>query len=211
MQSEDKFRKISWVYEIPEVYLNGNLCASRLEQLSEDVQKRLVLSVVTTLARYFGGMHHYVDGLSLADAEYENKCKLALNRILPVWLSGLCDVSASQIIHGLLDILNLKTEYQKWPPKSVIEFHAVCKMTRPAYHDRPRDPSNAPQLEWDKKAARQKTVKTAHECLIKIYRQLKGKDYLEVHEQKKKDGVYGKEVQEEWEKEYNCSLIRRAK
>ncbi len=196
-----QFKKIAWVYEMPEVYSNGNLSTNRLEQFSEEVQKKLVVYVVNTLARYFGGMHHYVDGLSLSDPDYENKCEIALNRILPIWLSGLCDVSAGQIVSGLLDILNLKTEYQKWPPKNVIEFHAVCKIPRPAYHDRPMEPSNAPRLDWDKDAARERTVKTAHECLIQIYKQLKGKDYLVVHEQRRKEGIYGKKMRKEWESE----------
>lgn len=192
-----QFKKIPWVYEMPEIYSNGALLTKRLDEVSEESQKKLIFSVVTTLAQYFGGMHHYVDGLSLADAEYDQKCQMALGRVLPIWLSGLCDVSVAQIVSGLLDILDLKTEYQKWPPKNVIEFHGVCKMSRPAYHDVTKEPSNALKLEWDKNAARERTVKTAHECLIKIYRELRGKDYLQVHEQKKKDGVYGKNMKEE--------------
>jgi len=200
MQFNEAFKKIPWAYEMSEVYANGVFFVKRLDQISEEAQKKLIFSVVTTLAQYFGGMHHYVDGLSLSDAEYEQKCQMALSRILPIWLSGLCNVSVAQIISALLDILDLKTEYQKWPPKSVMEFNAVCKIPRPAYYDTPRAPINAPRLEWDKDAAREKTVKTAHECLIKIYRQLRGKDYLEVHEQKKRDMVYGKKMQEEWER-----------
>ena len=206
MQSDNKFKKIPWIYEMSEIYSSGILSTNRLEQVSEELQKKLIFSVVNTLAKYFGGMHHYVDGLSLADAEYEQKCQLVLGRMLPIWLSGLCNVSVGQIILALVDILDLKTEYQKWPPKSVIEFHAVCKLPRPAYHDTPTYSSNAPRLSWDKDAAREKTVKTAHECLIKIYK-LKGKDYFEIHEQRKKEGVYGKKMQEEWCKEQEFTKV----
>jgi hypothetical protein len=206
-----QFKKIPWVYEMSEVYSDGNLSTRRLDQLSEEGQKKLVVYVVNTLAKYFGGMHHYVDGLSLADPDYENKCKLALNRILPIWLSGLCDVSTAQIVNGLLDILNLKTEYQKWPPKNVIEFHAVCKIPRPAYHDMPKEPTNCLQLEHDKDVARLRTEKIAHDELRKIYKQLRNKDYSEVHEQNKRNGVYGKKMQEEWEKENTCSVMRRVR
>lgn len=191
-----QFKKIPWVYEMPEIYSDGVFLTKRLDEISAESQKKLIFSVVTTLAQYFGGMHHYVDGLSLADTDYDQKCQLALGRILPIWLSGVCDVSVAQIVCGLSDILNLKTEYQKWPPKNVIEFYGVCKRPRPSYHDVSKEPSNTLQLEWDRNSARERTVKIAHECLIKIYRQLKGKDYFQVYEQKKKDGIYGKSMKE---------------
>jgi len=192
MQFNDTFKKIPWIYEMSEVYSNGILFVKRLDQVSEEAQKKLIFSVVTTLAQYFGGMHHYVDGLSLSDAEYEKKCQMALSRILPIWLSGLCDVSVAQIISALVDILNLKTEYQKWPPKSVIEFHSVCRHPRPAYHDLPKAPSNALRIEYDKEGARAKTEEIAAKCLKEIFQKL-GRNYEKVREQKIANGVYGKQ------------------
>lgn len=199
------FKKIPWIYEMPEVFANGVLFTKRLDEVSEDAQKELVYMVVSTLGEYFGQIPAHHTDVSKDDPLYSEKFTKSLSNMLPIWLSGLCDVSVAQIIYALLDILNLKTEYQKWPPKSVMEFHAVCKMPRPAYHDTPQTPTSAPQLSWDKDAAREKTVKTAHEHFIKIYRQLMGKDYLVVHEQKKKDGVYGKEMQQEWEHEHSVT------
>ena len=207
MEINKVFKKIPWIYEMPEVLTNGVLLTKRLDELSEDAQKELVYMVVNTLSEYFGQVPaNYVE-ISKDDPLYSEKFAKSLSNMLPIWLNGLCDVSVAQIISALLDILNLKTEYQKWPPKSVIEFHAVCKIPRPAYHDAPTYPSNVPRLSWDKDAARETTVKTAHECLIKIYKQLKGKDYLEIHEQRKKEGFYGKKMQEEWCKEQEFKKV----
>lgn len=163
-----KFKKISWIYEMSEIYLSGNLSTKRLEEISEESRNKLIYSVIHTLAQYFGGMYHYVDGLSPLDPEYNKKCQATLSIILPIWLSGLCDVSAAQIINGLLDILDLKTEYQKWPPKNVIEFHAVCKMYKPAYYDTLKESNNSFQLGWDKEAARANSIRIAGEELFKI-------------------------------------------
>ena len=195
-----EFNKFSWIHELPEVFENGKLTTKRLAEISDESRKKLVFLVMKTLMKYFNCSDAYA-----GSSKDPTERAVEFESQITTWLSGLVGVSVAQIIHALDDILELRTDYQKYPPKSVIEFHAVCKMPRPAYHDRPRDPSNAPQLEWDKKAAREKTVKTAHECLIKIYKRLKGKDYLVLHEQKKKDGVYGKEMREEWGKENNCS------
>lgn len=184
------FKKIPWIYEMPEVFSNGVLFTKRLDELSEDAQKELVYMVVSTLGEYFGQIPvHYVE-ISKEEPLYSDKFTKSLSNMLPTWLSGLCDVSVAQIIYALLDILNLRTEYQKWPPKSVMEFHAVCKISRPAYHDVPKAPTNVLRIEYDKESARAKTEEIAAKCLKEIFQKL-GRNYEKVREQKIANGIYG--------------------
>lgn len=130
----DLYSKISWIYEVPDFFEDQLISEKRLYSFHKDDQNFLVIKLLNTLTQYFGHIPGSPDGLTLLDINSE-KFKNSLENICVVWLNGLCDLSIKMIVEGLLDILNLKTEYQKWPPKSVMEFYAVCKKFRPAYHE----------------------------------------------------------------------------
>ena len=197
MQFDEKFKKIPWIYEVPDVFENGIVVSKRLDSVSEESQKMLIYSVMQSLMKNFNSSDSYMGKSSceqIRNSEFESQ--------LLVWLSGLCNVSIAQIVGALVDILEMKTEYQKYPPKSVMEFHAVCKSPRPAYHDVPPAPSNAKQIGWDKEYARARTEKIATKCLKEIFAKF-GKDYEKVRQEKIENGVYGKQF-----KKWKVSKIR---
>ena len=189
MNYNEAFKKISWIYQMPEVFDKEVLSVKRLDELSEDVQKKLIYAVMQSLMKHFNYSEAY-----MGKSENSEERKQELGNHLTIWLSGLCNVSVAQIVHALIEVLDLKTEYQKWPPKSVMEFHAVCKTSRPAYFGVPKDPGNLPMLGWDKDYARERTIKSAHKCFEVVYKKLRNSDYKDIHEQKKKNGVYGEKM-----------------
>ncbi len=135
MNMDEKYDKILWIYKMPEVIFNNFLSENRLKSLSERAREGLIFKVIETLSQYFSVVpDYYYD--SADRVTNENEDISGINATLTIWLNGLGDLSVKKIIEGLLDILNMKTEYQKWPPKSVMQFHAVCKSIKPAaYHE----------------------------------------------------------------------------
>ena len=121
--------KIPWVYKMPFVWDQDRLSLNRLMSLPKDNQGKLIAACIITMSKHF---------LQSIDHSHSD-----------TWISGLCDSTIAQIINGLLDILNLKTEYLKWPPKSVMEFYDVCKRPRAAY-DESKVPNNYKQIEMNK-------------------------------------------------------------
>lgn len=176
--SPETFKKISWVEGISELFENGILTTKRLDKMLDHVQKELMYAVVRTLEVYFelNVNQNYINEGN--KNKFEPVIK-NLSEILPRWISGLCDVSVAQIIGGLLDILNLKTKYQEYPPRSIMQFHAVCKTARPPYHDVYFPLSNnLLALDFDKTAIRKRSEEIAVNHLKGIYKIL-GKKYEE--------------------------------
>lgn len=134
MNRSEDYSKINWIYKIPEIFLDDVVSADNLKNLSKNSQQSLVFKIIETLSQYFSVVPDYyydpADSLSEDGEDIDG-----LNATLTIWLSGLGDLSVSRIVGGLLDILNMKTEYQEWPPKSVMQFYTVCKVFKPAYHD----------------------------------------------------------------------------
>jgi hypothetical protein len=133
MDVNETYKKIPWVLKVSNFFDKENLSLMRLDRLPEKEQKFLVYQSMLTLSQYFSMVpDHHSDSETATASNFE--LIKSLNNTLPTWLGGLCDLNVLQIISGLLDILNMKTEYQKWPPKSVMEFYSVCKKSKPAYH-----------------------------------------------------------------------------
>lgn len=134
MNKSEIYDKIIWIYKIPEIILENIVSREKLKNFPSHVKEGLVFKILETLSQYFSVVpDYYYDKNS---DSYENIEDMdGINATLTIWLSGLSDLSVCQIIGGLLDILNMKTEYQKWPPKSVMQFYTVCTDFKPAYHD----------------------------------------------------------------------------
>lgn len=134
MNKSEIYDKIIWIYKIPEIILENIVSREKLKNFPSHVKEGLVFKILETLSQYFSVVpDYYYDKNS---DSYENIEDMdGINATLTIWLSGLSDLSVFQIIGGLLDILNMKTEYQKWPPKSVMQFYTVCTAFKPAYHD----------------------------------------------------------------------------
>ena len=134
MNKSEIYDKIIWIYKIPEIILENIVSREKLKNFPSHVKEGLVFKILETLSQYFSVVpDYYYDKNS---DSYENIEDMdGINATLTFWLSGLSDLSVCQIIGGLLDILNMKTEYQKWPPKSVMQFYTVCTAFKPAYHD----------------------------------------------------------------------------
>lgn len=175
MNLNETYKKIPWVNQIPNILIDGVVSSKRLDNLQKEDQALLIFEVISSLNRYFGQMPGNPDDMSMQNFE---KAKENFSNVLFIWLSGLCDLPICQIIGGLLDILNLKTEYQKWPPKSVIEFYAVCKIARPPYHEPFKKDGILKEIAFDDKLSRQKQDKIAVESLNNIYKTL-GKNYID--------------------------------
>ncbi len=175
MNLNEAYKKIPWVNQMPNIFINGIISGKRLDSFQKDDQSMIMFQVISSLNRYFGQMPGNPDDMSMQDFE---KAKENFANILEVWLDGLCDLSISQIINGLVDILNLKTEYQKWPPKSVMEFYAVCKSVKPAYHEPFKKNENFKQIGCDEKPVQDKKNLMAIESLNNIYKTL-GINYRE--------------------------------
>jgi hypothetical protein len=131
MNLDETYKKIPWLYKMPNIFTDEGVSIKRLDTLEKDDQAMLIFEVINSLGRYFGKMPGNPENMSIQDLE---KSKENLGNMLEIWLSGLCDLNVSQIINGLLDILNLKTEYQKWPPNSVMEFYSICRKPKVPYH-----------------------------------------------------------------------------
>jgi hypothetical protein len=159
-QTNEEYKKISWIYEMPKIFHDGILSNRRLDNFLEEEQKFLVYKIIHTLTQYFGQIPGSASPLLEKDLESSNKFIQSLSGILEIWLSGLCDLSASQIINGLMDVINLKTEYQKWPPRSVIEFYGVCKKPHPPYHEHVNK-NDYKQIEFDKNKKWEQSKKIA--------------------------------------------------
>jgi len=169
MNQNEEYKKISWIYEMTEIFNNEILSNKRLDYFSEDDQKFLIYKIIHTLTKYFGQIPGSAEPLLSKDLESSNKFIESLSSVLEIWLSGLCDLSVSQIINGLMDIINLKTEYQKFPPKSVIEFYAICKNPHPSYHDHIKK-NDYKQIEYDKSIEWEKSKQIAQKHLSDIYK-----------------------------------------
>lgn len=169
MSQNNEYKKISWIYEMPIIFNNGILSNRRLDNLPEDDQKFLVYKIIHTLTGYFGQVPGSASPLVDKNLESSNKFIESLSGILEIWLSGLCDLSVSQIVNGLIDVINLKTEYQKWPPRSVIEFYAVCKKPHPSYHEHVNK-NDYKQIEYDKSAEWENSKQIAEKHLADIYK-----------------------------------------
>lgn len=180
MTVNETYKKIPWVYEMSFIFQNNSISEVRLDCLAKDEQKELIYAVISTLSQYFAQIPNHNADVSRADCNYSEKFVESLSNTLPVWLNGLCDLSATQIINGLMDILNLKTEYQKWPPKSVMEFYAVCKKSRPAYHDIKKS-NGLLEIGFDDTNLRKKSENVAENHLSAIFKML-GKDYAKIKE-----------------------------
>lgn len=174
MNENDVYKKIPWVKNIPEIFEGNFMSLKRLDSFPEKTQKYLVYKSMLTLSQYFSQIPDYDSGDKQSIVE-------SLENTLPTWLSGLCDLSVSQIINGLLDVLNLKTEYQKFPPKSVMQFYTVCKTFKPAYHDQKKESS----FKLNSNELIKKSDEVAKIALSNIFKML-GKDYEKIRMGKEK-------------------------
>lgn len=165
------YNKLPWIYKISSAFEGDQISSKRLNQIPEECQKKLIYMTVLTMSKYFSQIPDYDSDTEESPSDPSKSFLKSLNNTLPIWLSGLCDATISQIINALLDILNLKTEYQKWPPKSVIEFYAVCKRVRPPYYDTVK--SNYLRLE---KVETRESKKKKIETINGIYKKL-GRNY----------------------------------
>ncbi len=182
MNESEKYKKIPWIYEIHEVFENNFISRLRLDSFPENVQRFLVYKVLHALSKYFSQIPDHYSEISISDIDNPKKIVDSLNNTLPTWLSGLCDTTIEQIISGLLDILNLKTEYQKWPPKSVMEFYAVCKKNRPPYYEIIQS-NNFKQISCDNDLSWEMSKNIATKNLSNIFKIL-GKDYEKIKERR---------------------------
>lgn len=133
MDGNEIYVKIPWIYKMPEFFENDMLSEVVLYRLPEKVQKFLVYKILDTLNKSFS----QIPDSYQSDSDLDNYSHFieSLKKTGPTWVSGLCDLSVSQAINGLLDIINWKTEFKKFPPKSVMEFYGVCKRSRPVYDE----------------------------------------------------------------------------
>jgi hypothetical protein len=173
MNQTDKFKKISWIEGMSIFFENENLSTKRLDSFSKKEQEFLIYQIIYTLSKYFGRIPG--SAAPLLELESSEKFIESVFSILNTWLSGLCDLSIYQIINGLIDILDLKTEYKKWPPNSVMEFYTICKIEKPPYHSEyyaSTEKNDFKQLEFSKISKEEKEKKSeeiARNHMIKIY------------------------------------------
>lgn len=177
MIENETYKKIPWVYKISGAFENDILSSNRLDSLPERMQQYFVYKVLWSLSKYFSQIPDHYSEISISDMTDSSKLVKSLNDTLPTWLSGLCDTSISQIITGLVDILSLKTEYQKWPPKSVMEFYAVCKRSRAPYHE--FKSCDSKKIEYDRLGEWEKSKQLAAKHLTEIFKNL-GLDYAKI-------------------------------
>lgn len=178
MNANETYKKIPWIFGMSEIFQNNSVSAKRLDTLIEDDQKELIYAVISTLSQYFAQIPNHNAEVSRSDYNYSAKFVQSLSNTLPVWLSGLCDLTIAQIINGLLDILNLKTEYQKWPPKSVMEFYAICKKQRAPYYEMNLE-KNLRKIGFDEDLSRKRSENIATKYITECFRVL-GKDYEKI-------------------------------
>lgn len=172
MNKSEIYDKIIWIYKIPEIFFENSISKEKLKNLPVSAKQGLIFKLLETLSLYFSVVPDYYCDNSFSGNE-ENEDIDGLNATFTIWLNGLGDLSISKIIDGLLDILNMKTEYQKWPPKSVMQFHAVCKSIRPCqYHEI----NNRALKSINDYNSTVKSEKIAEDALREMYKVL-GKDY----------------------------------
>lgn len=184
MNVNEAYEKIPWVYKIPEVISENVLSKNKLRSLSLRSKQSLIISIIETLSDYFSVVtDYYYDPKDVGSVEGEDTS--GLNSLLTIWLSGLGDLNITQIVGGLLDILNMRTEYKKWPPKSVMQFHAVCIAFKPAYHEI-RTFSGNKQIKCDALEKRKRLEEIQEKTMREVYKML-GKDYEKVKEKRIKN------------------------
>ncbi len=182
MNMSEEYDKILWIYKMPEVIFNNFLSENRLKSLSDRARQGLIFKVIETLSQYFSVVPDYYYDSEIYEANPDEDIN-GVNATLTIWLNGLADLSVKKIIEGLLDILNMKTEYQKWPPKSVMQFYAVCKSIRPAPYHEIKSSNNYKQIGFDEYIARKRSEDIAEKHISDIFKKL-GKDYDKIKERR---------------------------
>ena len=180
MSLNEKYKKISWIYQIPKIFCEGKIYDKRLDTLPRADQENLIYKLIQSFYNYFGRFPGNTENKSSLDFE---KSKENLKFMMEIWLSGLCDLTVSQIIEGLLDIFNLKTEYLKWPPASVIEFYSVCKKLKPPYHESFVRRESIRKIEFNQYERDLLTRKRQIICMNESFKSL-GKNYVSYLEDK---------------------------
>ena len=174
MTTSEVYDKISWVHKMPEIISDNVLSREKLKNLSDRAKRELIFKLIETMSQYFSVVPDYYYDPSDSLCE-DGEDMDGLNSTLTIWLSGLSDLNVTQIINGLLEILNWKTEYQKWPPKSVMQFYTVCKKSSSPCHEI-RVYNGLKQIEQDSDKARERSESVALKHLSGIFKTL-GKDY----------------------------------
>ena len=85
----ENYKKILWIYEIPEALEGKIVSVKRLDRLTKDAQKDLVFNVLYSLDRHFSQMSdHDIQALE-SDLNYRSQFAEKLDYILTIWLSGV--------------------------------------------------------------------------------------------------------------------------
>jgi hypothetical protein len=99
------------------------ICDSKIEmrRFEDEDQEVVVLYVLRTLAKFFGGFYHFWN----SDNDKE--------MILEGWKLGINDLSPRQIFAGLYEIVCGETQFIDYPPRSVLAFKNICLHSRIHY------------------------------------------------------------------------------
>jgi hypothetical protein len=89
----------------------------QLKVYEEKTKNSFLLNMFESISDFFGN-NSYILG------NYDDKENFS--HVLKVWMSGLENLTISQILKGLLDLVDGYTDYIKFPPRNVIEFHSIC-------------------------------------------------------------------------------------
>jgi hypothetical protein len=109
----DELRSVLTQLQDPKVYalvMDDRLLKDRTKEHSE----LIVVYVFDRLKAFFGNTTKY--WWSNIDDR---------NIVIATWMSGLRDLSGARIMKCLLEICCARTEFKKYPPMNVVEFHKV--------------------------------------------------------------------------------------
>lgn len=148
MLIEIMYEKFPWIRNYPMFVLNGHISLLAFRSYEEIIKKAFLLNIFETISDFFGGTTYFIGS---------NQDQEKLSHLLTIWISGLGGLTIAQILRGLLDIIEGQTDYIKFPPKSVLEFHSVCRTPRPDRYSAPQTYMPIKALEFDNSQSDEKT------------------------------------------------------
>ncbi len=185
------FDEQAWLKQFPAFFEDGAPARKRFSSYPEAERNKFVTAIIVTMGAFYGGTHHFLPKDKTAASGEAEAANQVRNIILPVWRHGLSDCSVAQILSGLFLVIGGKTEHIEFPPASVMKFGAICRASRPAYHDVVQNPTTAPRLGWDKEAAEKKTAAIQKSAMIRILQTLKEANLQNAKDRRSHSGNYG--------------------
>ncbi len=122
-------RKLCWLSGFPEFFENGNILTKALSSYPDEKMIYFMDVIFDCLEEHYGRGPHLVQSIR-EGSTLDNEIKIVKKN----WLKGLRDVSIAQIINALIEVLDNKTIYIQFPPRSVAEYMHLCKMASPPHN-----------------------------------------------------------------------------